>query len=59
MIFLLWIGVNSVIGYSIGKNKNDIPSCVLLSVLLGAHWLGNRAWNRGQRAQMPVLRGAD
>jgi hypothetical protein len=32
---VFWIGVNGVIGYLIGKSKNDINSCVVLSILLG------------------------
>jgi hypothetical protein len=32
---VFWIGVNAIIGYLIGKSKNDISGCVFLSVLLG------------------------
>jgi hypothetical protein len=32
---LLWIGVNAVIGYAIGKSKNEVGASVLLSILLG------------------------
>jgi hypothetical protein len=32
---VFWIGVNALIGYAIGKSKNDILGCVLLSVFLG------------------------
>lgn len=34
-LVLFWIGVNAIIGYAIGKSKNDVSSCVLLSILLG------------------------
>jgi hypothetical protein len=34
-LVLFWIGVNTIIGYAIGKSKNDVSSCVFLSVLLG------------------------
>jgi hypothetical protein len=33
--FVFWIGVNALIGYAIGKSKNNILVCVLASVLLG------------------------
>jgi hypothetical protein len=33
--FVFWIGVNGLIGYAIGKSKNNISDCVWLSVLLG------------------------
>jgi hypothetical protein len=33
--FVFWIGVNGLIGYAIGKSKNEISACVLLSVFLG------------------------
>jgi hypothetical protein len=35
LFVVFWIGVNAIIGYTIGKSKNDVSSCVLLSVLLG------------------------
>ncbi len=34
-ILILWIGINGVVGYAIGKSKNDIRDCVLISLLLG------------------------
>ena len=30
-----WIGVNGLMDYAIGKSKNDISGCVVLSVILG------------------------
>ncbi len=32
---VLWIGINAVVGYAIGKSKNAIGECVTLSILLG------------------------
>jgi len=32
---IVWLGINSVVGYSIGKPKNAIWSCVILSILFG------------------------
>jgi hypothetical protein len=32
---VFWIGVNALIGYAIGKSKNNILVCVLASVFLG------------------------
>jgi hypothetical protein len=32
---ILWIGINALIGYAIGKSKNAIADCVALSVILG------------------------
>jgi hypothetical protein len=34
-LFVFWIGVNAIIGYVIGKSKNDISGCGMLSVILG------------------------
>lgn len=30
-----WIGINGVVGYAIGKSKNEIGECVALSIVLG------------------------
>src|SRR6266511_6071000 len=35
MWMIFWIGVNGVVGYAIGKNKNDSGGCVAVSILLG------------------------
>lgn len=35
MGFVFWIGVNWLIGYAIGKPKERVGDCVLVSVLLG------------------------
>ncbi len=32
---LLWLGINAVVGYAIGKSKNAIGECVAISILLG------------------------
>ena len=34
-LIILWVGINSLIGYAIGKQKNEITDCILISVLLG------------------------
>jgi len=31
----VWLGINGVVGYLIGKQKNNISNCVVLSILLG------------------------
>jgi hypothetical protein len=32
---VLWVGINSIVGYAIGKPKNAIADCVVASVILG------------------------
>jgi hypothetical protein len=32
---VLWLGINAVVGYAIGKSKNAIGVCVAVSILLG------------------------
>ena len=34
-LLILWIGINAVVGYAVGKSKNDIRDSVLVSILLG------------------------
>jgi hypothetical protein len=34
-LVIVWVGINGVVGYTIGKSKNDIGDCVLISMLLG------------------------
>jgi len=34
-LLILWVGINAVVGYAIGKSKNAISECVTLSILLG------------------------
>jgi hypothetical protein len=33
--FLFWIGVNALIGYAIGKQKNEVGGAIAISILLG------------------------
>jgi hypothetical protein len=57
--FVFWLGVNGLIGYAIGKSKNDISGCVLLSFLLGPiGWLIALA-AKGNVRKCPFLRRAD
>jgi hypothetical protein len=32
---ILWIGINAIIGYAIGKPKNAISDCVVACIILG------------------------
>ncbi len=34
-LVILWIGINAVVGYAIGKSKNAIGESVAVSIVLG------------------------
>jgi hypothetical protein len=34
-VVILWMGINGLIGYAIGKPKNEIGTCMALCILLG------------------------
>jgi len=32
---IVWLGINALIGYAIGKSKNNVGGSIMLSILLG------------------------
>ena len=32
---ILWIGINAIIGYAIGKQKNAVGACIFVSIVFG------------------------
>jgi len=34
-VVIFWCGVNAIIGYLIGKSKNEVGGAIVLSILLG------------------------
>jgi len=50
---IFWLGINGVIGYAIGKQKNDIGGCITVCILLGPlGWLISAA-SRGNVRKCP------
>jgi hypothetical protein len=35
MFFLLWLGINALVGYAIGQRKNEVGAAIAISILLG------------------------
>jgi hypothetical protein len=35
MMMLLWLGINALIGYALGKPKNEVGASILICILLG------------------------
>jgi hypothetical protein len=48
--FLFWVGVNSLVGYFVGKPKGVAGECVLLSILFGPiGWIIAMCWSGNSR----------
>jgi len=57
-VVIFWCGVNAIIGYLIGKSKNEVGGAIVLSILLGPIWMAHRGSKPGTFAKVSILRGA-